>query len=188
MTQRIGAEDGHDDREAHSNRIHNQAWTRCETEDDFAEKHRERDASGGSDEAAAQAEQNCFREKKAKNAAPCSTDGFHEADVVAALHGDIGHGGHDAERGENEHDGDGEIEQAGDARVDFGLRFSELADRADVEIGEFLLERRNIAGDLRRSSRNVQLNDTNPVSQPGEFLDTLKWKKNLRVLGAAKAL
>src|SRR5882724_3446839 len=98
----IRAENGDNDGEGHGNRIHDEARGGSDAEDSFAQSHGERDACGGSDEAANEPEDDGFREEKIEDAAGGASDGFHHANVVAAFSGDVGHGCHDAEGGEGE--------------------------------------------------------------------------------------
>src|SRR5258705_7602449 len=86
----ICAENGDDDGEGHGNRIHDEARKGCDSEDGFAEGHGERDSGGGSDEAADEAQEDGFGEKKIQDAASRTADGFHHADVVFAFGGDVG--------------------------------------------------------------------------------------------------
>src|SRR5882724_11179555 len=136
----IRAEDGNDDGEGHGNRIHDEARRGSDAEDGFAQSHGERNAGGGSDETTYETENNGFREEEIEDAAGGASDGFHHADVVAAFSGDIGHGGHDAEGGEGEDERGSGGEQAGDARINFGLGFRELAERPTGRIGKFRLK------------------------------------------------
>ena len=115
---------------------------RRDAENGFAEGDGEREACCGADESSDEAESGGFGEEKSEHAARRSADGFHQADVVLALHGDVGHRGHDAERGEDEDDADSRCEQAADALVDFSFGFSELANAVDVGIWNFFLQKK----------------------------------------------
>ena len=126
----------------HGYRIHNQAGLRRHAEDGFAERDGEQDAGGCANDAGDETEHCRFGEEETQDAAGGAADRFHQADVVLALHRDVGHGGHDAERGEDEDDGDGGGEQAADAVVDFAFGFGELADAVDVGFGEASVQSR----------------------------------------------
>src|SRR5882672_4650485 len=132
----ICAENGDDDGEGHGNRIHDEARGGSDAENSFAQNHGERNASGGPDETACETENNGFREEEIEDAAGGASDRFHHADVVAALSGDVGHGCHDAKRGEGEDECSCGGEEAGDAGIDFGLSFGELAEGMDFDAGK----------------------------------------------------
>src|SRR5258708_3777609 len=116
----ICAKNGDDDSKSHGNRIHDEARGSSDAEDGFAQSHGKGDASGCPDEPSGETENNGFREEEVEDAAGRASDRFHHAYVVATFGGDVGHGGHDAERGEGEDECGGGGEEAGDARVDFG--------------------------------------------------------------------
>src|SRR5580704_5032422 len=100
----------------------------------------------------------------------CAAERLHQADVVFSLHGDVGHGGHDAERGEDQDDHDGSTEQAADAVVDFAFGLGELADSVDVGVGEFLLEDGDVVLNFCGRARDTDLDQADPAWETGETL------------------
>src|SRR5581483_98422 len=158
-TKGEGSENRDEDGQGYGNRIHDEARLGSDAEDSFAEPDREEKTDGRAKQTTGKTEERGFDEEEAEDAAGGTADGFHEGDIVFALHGDVGHCGHDAKSGEDEDDGDGGVEDAGNAVVDSGFAFGELADGADIEIGKLLLQRGDVVLDLLRSARNAELDE-----------------------------
>src|SRR5580704_14849210 len=115
----------------------------------------------------------------------CAAERLHQADVVFSLHGYVGHGGHDAERGEDQDDHDGGIEQAADAVVDLSLSFGELADAVDVGFGKTLGRVGNVVADCARSPGDADLDQADPSGHSSKALHQIKRCGDLIVFGAA---
>ncbi len=103
----------------------------------------------------ARPEQSGFREKEAQYPARGAADSLHQADIIFAFHGDVGHGRHDAQPGESQHQRGCGGEQSADAGINFSFGIGELAQAMHVGGGNILRERRDVVANLARSARHT---------------------------------
>ena len=82
-----------------------------------------------------QAKHRSFCEEEAQNTAGSPADRFHQSNIILTFHRDVGHGRHDAQRREDQHDRDGGSKQAADTVIDLAFRFGELTNAVDVSFG-----------------------------------------------------
>ena len=165
-----------------------EARTRCHAEYGFAKPDGKQKAGGRADNAAREAEQRGFREKQAQHATGGAADSFHQADIIFALHGDVGHGGHDAQPGESQHQRGCGGEQSADASVNFGFGIGELAQAMDVGGGNILREGGDVIANFARSSGHTYLYEADFVGKRGETLRGVEIHDDLAVLGVAAGL
>src|SRR3974390_1069893 len=114
-----------------------------------------------------------------------AADGFHEAHVIFALHGDIAHADHHAKRSEEKNQQHGSGKNAADAVVDVAFGFRELLDAVNIGLRKPLAKRRDETFDRPRSAGYAELNKTDAAWKIGELLRSFQRGEDLCIFRAA---
>ncbi|MGB6625540.1 MAG: hypothetical protein WBE43_12215 [Candidatus Acidiferrales bacterium] len=152
----------------------------------MAHPHGKRHAEGVANDSADRAENANFGKKQPHNFLNRATEGFHQSDVLAALHGESGHGGENTERGEDENQKtSGENEKANAVeKLAFGIR--DLRNGLHIESRKRRLEMSGDGANLIGRAGNAELDELNFSVERSEALRDRKIDENLIVLRAAR--
>src|SRR6266404_1026679 len=183
--QGICRENGDDYGEGHRNRIHDEPRLRGDAKHCLAQSDGENNSCCRTDHAAGKAEQRSFRKKETQHSPHGAADRLHQADVVLALHCDVGHGGHYTQGGEKQNYCHGCRQNSRDAVIEPRFAFRELPNGADFNFRELLLKSLNSLVYFLGSSADKHFHHADTIAGICKTLSWQKWHKSLVIFRTA---